>query len=102
MALEELIPITLTVGDRNYRIKVEARHEETVRKTAKFIHEKVQEFKGMYAGKDMQDYISMALIWFATQNAQQVQDQMLSQDLVEGFERLDQMMEKGLAAIPKP
>jgi cell division protein ZapA len=96
--LEELIPITINIGDRNYRIKVEPRHEETVRKTVKFIHEKVQEFKGLYAGKDMQDYVAMALIWFATQNAQQVQGQLLSQELIDGFDRLDQLIAKGLAA----
>lgn len=96
--MEDLIPITINIGDRNYRIKVEPQHEETVRKTSKFIHEKVQEFKANYAGKDMQDYVAMALIWFATQNAQQVQGQLLSQELVDGFERLDQLIEKGLAA----
>jgi cell division protein ZapA len=96
--LEELIPITINIGDRNYRIRVEPRNEETVRKTVKFIHEKVPEFKGLYAGKDMQDYVAMALIWFATQNAQQVQGQLLSQELIDGFERLDQLITKGLAA----
>ena len=94
--MEELIPITITVGDRSYRIKVEPRHEETVRKTARFIHEKVQEFKQQFAGKDMQDYIAMALIWFATQNAQQVQGQLLSSELEEGFARLNALIDKGL------
>lgn len=96
--MPELIPITINVGDRNYRIKVEPEHEEAVRKTARYIHEKVQEFKLQFAGKDMQDYVSMALIWFATQNAQQVQGQMLSQELEEGFARLHLLVEKGLSA----
>jgi len=97
--VSELIPITINVGDRNYRIKVEPEHEEAVRKTAKFIHEKVQEFKLQFAGKDMQDYVSMALIWFATQNAQQVQGQLLSQELEDGFDRLDLLLDKGIAAV---
>jgi cell division protein ZapA len=97
--VSELIPITINVGDRNYRIKVEPEHEEAVRKTARYIHEKVQEFKLQFAGKDMQDYVSMALIWFATQNAQQVQGQLLTQELEEGFGRLDLLLEKGIAAV---
>jgi cell division protein ZapA len=97
--VSELIPITINVGDRSYRIKVEPEHEETVRKTARFIHEKVQEFKQQFAGKDMQDYVAMALIWFATQNAQQVQGQLLSQELEEGFNRLHQILDKGAAII---
>ena len=94
--MEELIPITITIGDRSYRIKVEPQHEETVRKTVRFIYDKVQEFKQQFAGKDMQDYVAMALIWFATQNAQQVQGQLLDAELAEGFERLHQLLDKGL------
>ncbi len=97
--MSELIPITITVGDRSYRIKVEPEHEESVRKTARFIHDKVQEFKQQFAGKDMQDYVSMALIWFATQNAQQVQGQLLSQELEEGFNRLDAMLDKQISSL---
>ncbi|MEO5647692.1 MAG: cell division protein ZapA, partial [Chitinophagaceae bacterium] len=41
--------------------------EETVRGTLKIINEKILEFRAQYAGKDMQDYISMVLIWYATQ-----------------------------------
>jgi cell division protein ZapA len=38
-----------------------------VRKTLKTINDKVVEFKTMFAGKDMQDYIAMVLIWYATE-----------------------------------
>lgn len=65
--METLIPITIIIGDRNYRIKVEPKDEEVVRKTVKTINEKIVEFKTMFAGKDMQDYISMVLIWYATE-----------------------------------
>jgi cell division protein ZapA (FtsZ GTPase activity inhibitor) len=62
-----LIPINIIIGDRNYRIKTEAKDEEAVRRTLKIINEKIIEFKTQFAGKDMQDYISMVLIWYATQ-----------------------------------
>jgi cell division protein ZapA len=67
MANETLIPLNIVIGDRNYRIKISPADEETVRKTLKTINEKIVEFKTQFAGKDMQDYISMVLIWYATQ-----------------------------------
>ncbi len=62
-----LIPLNILIGDRTYRIKVLPEDEETVRGTLKIINEKILEFRTQYAGKDMQDYISMVLIWYATQ-----------------------------------
>ena len=67
MANEELIPLNIVIGDRNYRIKILSADEEMVRKTLKTINDKIIEFKTQFAGKDMQDYVSMVLIWYATQ-----------------------------------
>ena len=36
-------------------------------KTLKTINDKIVDFKTQFAGKDMQDYIAMVLVWFATQ-----------------------------------
>lgn len=65
--MSELIPISAVIADRSYRIKISPTDEEVVRKTLKTINEKVVEFKTMFAGKDMQDYIAMVLIWYATE-----------------------------------
>ena len=54
-------------GDRTYRIRIQPEDEEAVRKTVKDINEKIIEFKTQFAGKDMQDYIAMVLIWLATE-----------------------------------
>ncbi len=65
-----LIPIHLLIADRTYRVKIDPKDEEVVRKTVKTISDKLLEFKTNFAGKDMQDYIAMVLVWFATeQNA---------------------------------
>lgn len=65
--MSDLIPISALVGDRTFRVKIETADEEVVRKTLKTINDKVLEFKTLFAGKDMQDYISMVLLWFATE-----------------------------------
>ncbi len=67
--VEQLIPINILIGDRTYRIKSLATDEEQIRKTLKIINDKIIEFKTQFAGKDMQDYIAMVLIWYATQTS---------------------------------
>jgi cell division protein ZapA len=68
--MEELIPVNIVIADRTYRLKIEVSDEEMVRKTAGLINDKITEFKTNFAGKDMQDYVSMALLWFATEQSQ--------------------------------
>jgi cell division protein ZapA len=67
--MDTLIPINVLVGDRTYRVKVSPADEELVRKTLKIINDKIIEFKTEFAGKDMQDYLGMVLLWYATQQA---------------------------------
>jgi len=68
--MAELIPINILIGDRSYRIKTDPKDEEVIRRTLKTINDKIIEFKTQFAGKDMQDYIAMVLIWYATQATQ--------------------------------
>ncbi len=65
--MNELIAISAVIGDRSYRIKIQPGDEEVVRKTIKTINDKIVEFKTQFAGKDMQDYLAMVLIWYATE-----------------------------------
>jgi len=86
--LPELVAINILIGDRNYRIKIDPTDEETVRKAVKVIQEKILEFKVQFAGKDMQDYIAMVLVWFATERANPSAITSLPEDLQS---RLDAM-----------
>ncbi len=63
----EMIPVNITIAVRTYRVRIAPKDEEAVRKTAAIINQKMVEFKNLYAGKDMQDYISMVLLWFTTE-----------------------------------
>lgn len=64
--MEELIPITLWIAGRGYRIKVKKRDEEGIRFAAKLADEKVNELRNSYAGKDDQDFLAMCLLMYAT------------------------------------
>ena len=83
--MEELIPVNVLVGDRNYRVKIKPSDEENLRKTIKLVNSKLLDFKTNFAGKDMQDYIAMVLIWFATE---QNSSPLVSADMEEISEKL--------------
>lgn len=67
METNKSIPLNITIGDRSFRIKIMPADEEKLRKTLKTINDKILDFRTNFAGKDMQDYVSMVLIWYATQ-----------------------------------
>jgi Cell division protein ZapA len=94
--MQDLIPINVVIGDRTYRIKIETADEELVRKTLKTINDKVVEFKTLFAGKDMQDYIAMVLLWYATQASASGQQPGVSSSLLEALARMEQQLDKAL------
>lgn len=91
--MQALIPINIVIGDRTYRIKTSPEDEETIRRTLKTINDKIVEFKTQFAGKDMQDYVAMVLIWYATQirtnDNSELKDEMLSV-----LSKLEQQLDK--------
>jgi cell division protein ZapA (FtsZ GTPase activity inhibitor) len=93
MANEVLIPLNIVIGDRSYRIKILPTDEETIRKVLKTINEKILEFRTQFAGKDMQDYISMVLIWYATQ-AKENTNEILSEDLVASLLKMEKQLDE--------
>ena len=94
--MQELIPINVVIGDRSYRIKIEPSDEEQVRKTLKIVNDKIIEFKTLFAGKDMQDYVAMVLLWYATQVSAGDQLPGLTASLQEGLNRMEQQLDKAL------
>lgn len=87
----DLIPLNVTIGDRNYRIRVAPADEEAVRKTLKTINEKIIDFRGQFAGKDMQDYIAMVLLWYATRPQEEIRDY-VREELLESLTKLEEQL----------
>ncbi len=94
---EALIPVNITIADRSYRVKISPSDEEAVRKTAALINQKMVEFKNMYAGKDQQDYISMVLLWFTTQQQAPGQNMYELEQVQNQIDSLTAAIEKGLS-----
>ena len=90
---EQLIPATIIIADRSYRIKIQPKDEEVVRKTVKIINDKIIEFKTMFAGKDMQDYVAMALVWYATEQNDVTTDSVEKEHITDKLNLLEKMLD---------
>ena len=96
MSDSELIPINLLIADRSYRVRLHPKDEEVVRKTVKTINDKLLEYKTQFAGKDMQDYIAMVLIWFATEQNAAISNQVNLDHVSSRLQTLEKMIDTAL------
>jgi cell division protein ZapA (FtsZ GTPase activity inhibitor) len=62
--MDDKLSIRVNVADRFYPLKIERKDEETIRKAAKLINDRVQVYKQHYADKDTQDFLAMAALQF--------------------------------------
>ncbi len=91
--MSELIAISALIADRSYRIKINPEDEEVVRKTLKTINDKIIEFKTLFAGKDMQDYIAMVLVWYATEQHAGTTAIVEKENLVEQLSSIEKLLD---------
>jgi len=94
--MAELIPVNILIGDRTYRLKIEPSDEEKLRKTVRIINDKIVEFKTNFAGKDMQDFVSMVLIWFAIEQNNSGTEKIKLKETTEKLSVLEAMIDKAL------
>jgi cell division protein ZapA len=66
------LSIRVTIAGRIYPLTVDRSEEESVRKAAKHIEEKINALKNEYAVNDIQDYLAMVALEFSTQLQQPV------------------------------
>jgi cell division protein ZapA len=93
-----LIPINIIVADRSYRLKIDPDDEEMVRKTIKTINEKIVDYKTNFAGKDMQDYVAMVLLWYATEQQKPTPEMTSLTGSQEKLDKLEELLNKTLSA----
>jgi len=94
--MENLIPVNILIADRNYRLRIKPEDEEKLRKTVKLINEKIIEFKTNFAGKDMQDYIAMVLIWLATEETPPIVMNVDPEEITGKLKNLQKIIEEAL------
>ena len=96
--MEELIAINVVIADRTYRLKTRTEDEGTIRKTAKLINEKIVEFKTVFAGKDLQDYLSMVLLWFATEQSKPAANVVAENEAQHTLDNIHSLLDKALTS----
>ena len=94
---DNLIPINIIIADRSYRLKIDPKDEEVVRKTLKTLNEKIVDYKTNFAGKDMQDYVAMVLLWYATEQEKPGATQIFPTETEEKLKRLEDILDKSLS-----
>ena len=94
--METLVPVNIVIADRTYRVKTLAKDEEIIRKTVKIINDKIIEFKTQFSGKDMQDYVAMVIIWYATQAIADSNNSLQHREMLEGLKKLDEQLTRVL------
>jgi hypothetical protein len=97
VTMSELIPVNVIIGDRSYRLRVHPNDEEVLRKTLKLINDKIIEYKTQFAGKDMQDYIAMVLMWFASEQNATIPHQVENENFADQLKTLERMLDNKLA-----
>ena len=95
--MDQLIAINVVIADRSYRLKTLPKDEAAIRGTARLINEKITEYKTSLAGKDMQDYIAMVLLWFAVESSQSNTHPVVEQETTETLEQLNGWLDKALS-----
>jgi len=91
--MQNFIPINIVLGGRTYRLKIKTEDEEKVRAMAKKLNEQLTFFKTEYAGKDMQDYLAMVLLWHVSEKLEAQPSHEV--DLIQ-LDNIEKMIDKGL------
>ena len=95
--MDDLMPVNVVIGDRTYRIRIEKGDEEEVRGAVKVINDKLVDYKTNFAGKDMQDYIAMVLLWYATQQKAADRQPQIGNETQTTFDQLESLLDKALS-----
>ncbi|HKB44361.1 MAG TPA: cell division protein ZapA [Chitinophagaceae bacterium] len=96
--MNDLIAISALIGDRSYRIKIQPSDEEVVRRRLKTINDKIIEFKTQFAGKDMQDYVAMVLVWFATEQTESLAADVEKENLAGILNSIERLLDNQLSS----
>ena len=68
--MNKTLSIKVNIADRFYPLKIDIDNEEKIRKAAKLINEKILQYKQRYTDKDIQDFLAMTALQFATRSVE--------------------------------
>lgn len=88
-----LLPVTVWLAGRSYRLRVKPDEESQVRKAVKLADQKITELRTHLAGKDDQDFLAMCLLMYAADTAIDVfNNPLLREGLQDIAARIDRVL----------
>ena len=91
--MSETKVVDLTILNRSYKVKVETKNETIVQLRMKEIQEKLSTLKINFPGRDVQDYLSMALIDAVSSGLQSEDIQTQQQEMFTQLQKLNEMLD---------
>ena len=61
---DDSLSIKISIADRSYPLKIAVGDEEKIRAATKRINDRIEQYRQRYAGRDIQDALSMATLQF--------------------------------------
>lgn len=96
--MKSQLSIKVTIAGRIYPLSIEADEEESVRKAAKMLNERINEYRKNYNIRDMQDLLVMAALPFAQQTVELEKISLNGEKSVtEKLQRIDKLISEELA-----
>jgi len=95
--MDDKLSIRVNVADRYYPLKVERENEESIRKAARMINEKVLQYKQRYSDKDVQDFLAMASLQYVIkliENEEKSTDTQIPDAVSELIAKIDSALEE--------
>jgi len=59
------ISIRITIGNREYPLRIDRALEERIRKAERLVQERIKEFENQYPASDKYDHLAMSVMHFA-------------------------------------
>ena len=94
--MEDKLSIKVNVAERYYPLRIEKEEEESIRKAARLINEKVLQYKQRYSDKDVQDFMAMTALQYVIK-ALEIENNNDTAPYIEALNALDKKLENILA-----
>ena len=95
------MPINVWLAGRSYRLRIPESEEAAVRNAVKAADQKINELRQHYAGKDDQDFLAMALLMYATDEAGANKEGVHGEEIDDLVRKIDKVLQKDQDTLPE-
>lgn len=91
--MSETTLVDLMILNRSFKVKVETQHVALVQQRMQDIQTKLVSLKSNFPGRDVQDYLSMALIDAVSESLKIEDNQLKNETLFEELQKLNEQLD---------